>query len=261
LASWYPDLHKIQPFDSWSTLGGISGSTRRPECDTRLEDGAHATINDTSLGVTLSETIQPQLPLEFDVLSISSLAYTAGHSGSLGASVMVNVATQVEPNLLDIQSVSVSCQTELGRALPPRLPGDLPRRPHPNRPSRSRRSSSSSSSSHRCASSSGQSESSTGMMSDDCQSDVEILLGGGCDGLQALSYSEFNALPHNAEGQRMSAASLPHFTEGGRCQACVFHRKAPGTCRMGALCFFCHADHAPIARPRRRPPRRTPPED
>jgi hypothetical protein len=229
----------------------------------RLQDGAHDTINDTSLGITLSETIQPQLLLDFDVLSISSLAYTAGVSvgtGSLGSSVMVNVATQVEPNLLDIQGVSVSCQTEPGPALPPRLPGELPRRPHPNRPSRSRRSSSSSSSSHRCASSSGQSESSTGMMSDDCQSDVEILLGGGCDGLQALSYSEFNALPHNAQGQRMSAASLPHFTEGGRCQACVFHRKAPGTCRMGALCMFCHADHATIARPRRRP-RRTPSED
>jgi hypothetical protein len=95
---------------------------------------------------------------------------------------------------------------------------------------------------------------------DDCELDVDILLGG-LDRLSAVSYSEFNALPRNIHGQRMSAASLPHFAEGGRCQACVFHRKTRGTCRLGALCFFCHADHAPIARVRRRPPRSTPSED
>ena len=52
------------------------GNGRSSECAKCLQDGSHDTVNDTSLREALSEVGPQQAPPEFDLVSISSLAYT-----------------------------------------------------------------------------------------------------------------------------------------------------------------------------------------
>merc|ERR1712232_100432 len=60
------------------------------------------------------------------------------------------------------------------------------------------------------------------------------------------------ALPMAEQGFRLSFGSLMHVVKGGNCKVCVFNRKKGGAvCRHGAMCYFCHGEHKPYARPPR----------
>jgi hypothetical protein len=158
-AAW-PDSNIVQ------VASGTSNPAARPV--TFAHDARLDTVHDTTLWDTSSEMNEAQFHREFDAASMSSLAYTVGRSTVDARRVYatVSVATQIEPELLNLQGASVSCQTESGFTHPPRLPGDLSslrayRGRQRGRPSQSPRSSSStprsSSSSPRNHSSSGSS--------------------------------------------------------------------------------------------------------
>jgi len=274
-----PDVMPLDSRSSASTLARSSphvqsqlalGGRNSPESDKDLRDEARNILNDTSLREATSEIDLQQSPLDSDVLSLSSLAYTTSR-GMLSAGVLVTVATQIEADLLILQGVSVACQTQLACGRPPLLPIPLAhlRASHQlmyqrlSRTHRRSRSSSNSSSASSSTSSSTQSVSLTGSTASQssAESDVQILIGArdeqplwncsldrqgeGSDMPSGVSLRAFIALPRNADGQVTSFGSLQH-SEGRKCLPCAFNWKSPGSCLAGALCYHCHADHGPI---------------
>jgi len=76
-------------------------------------------------------------------------------------------------------------------------------------------------------------------------------------GKRSVKLSDLTSLPLSENGTRVSMGSLGHVVAGETCKVCVFNRKSGQSCRHGALCNFCHAEHKPYIRPQRHGPNGT----